>query len=126
MSSIISAGSQPVQIPNLRAPPSNATSPATTNGAAPKAGTGSTTGSVAAPTSQQLALLKQLMAKYSNDLSHDVDPSILSGLGKQIMAAAQAAGQHVRLPSGSSAPAPASKAPVASSSQEAGKLDVKA
>jgi hypothetical protein len=111
MSGSISAGSQPVHIPNLRAPSSNATSPAAT---------GSTTGSVAAPTSQQLATLKQLMAKYTYDVSHGVDATTLSNLGKQVMAAAQAAGQHVRLPSGSSASAPPSKAP------EAGKLDVKA
>jgi hypothetical protein len=42
--------------------------------------------------------LNQLLVKYTRDQAQGTDARILSALGKQIMAAAKALGQHVTLP----------------------------
>jgi len=51
-----------------------------------------------ADTAHQQAALRQLLTKYSYDQAHGIDATTLSNLGKQIMAAAKALGQHVTLP----------------------------
>ncbi|MBV9247889.1 MAG: hypothetical protein JO227_01395 [Acetobacteraceae bacterium] len=47
---------------------------------------------------QQQAALRQMLTKYAYDQSHGADETTLAALGKQIMAAAKALGQHVTLP----------------------------
>jgi hypothetical protein len=65
----------------------------------PKAAAQPSAASAAASRGQQQAALNQLLAKYTYDQSQGADTRILSALGKQIMAAAKALGQHVTLPS---------------------------
>ncbi len=65
-----------------------------------------------------------MLATYARDQSHGTDARTLSNLGKQIMAAAKAIGQHVTLPR---APAgTASATPAASAVQQKGKVNVTA
>jgi hypothetical protein len=49
-----------------------------------------------------------MLVKYTYDQSHGMDATTLSTLGKQIVAAAKALGQHVTLPQ---APAAVAAAP---------------
>lgn len=77
------------------------TSQAAAAGAAPSTALTVTTSPGAAPaaaSAQQAAALRQLMAKYKYDLGHGVAPATLANLGRQIMTAAHALGQHVTLP----------------------------
>jgi hypothetical protein len=73
---------------------------------------------------QETAELNQLLNKYRTDLSQGQAASTLSGLSRQIMAAAKDAGQHVSLPR-APANAGAAAAPPASA-PEAGKINVTA
>jgi hypothetical protein len=81
---------------------------------------------VAGSTAQQQAALNRLLATYVRDQSRGVDPGLLSSLGKQIMAAAKTAGQHVTLPHAraSSGGTSASRPVIASSAK--GKINVTA
>jgi hypothetical protein len=51
-----------------------------------------------ASSSQQIAALKQLLARYTLDQSRDAGAAQLPGLGRQIMAMAKSLDQHVTLP----------------------------
>ncbi len=57
-----------------------------------------------------------MLAKYAYDQSRGVDSSTVSALGKQILAAAKALGQHVTLPK---APATAGEGAATNASQSA-------
>ena len=48
-----------------------------------------------ASAAQEKSALNQLLAKYKADLARGMAPGTLTGLGRQIMAAAKAAGQNV-------------------------------
>jgi hypothetical protein len=52
----------------------------------------------ASASAKQQAALHAMLSKYAYDQSHGIDGKTLSALGKQIMAAAKALGQHVTLP----------------------------
>ena len=65
-------------------------------------------------TQQQQAALRQLLAKYTYDQARGTDQTTLANLGKQILAAAKALGQHVTLPRASS---PTETAPTSQSSK---------
>ena len=56
---------------------------------------------------QQLAALKQLVAKYATDQSHKAPADTLANLGRQILTMSAQLGQHIRLPAGSSSAASA-------------------
>ncbi len=75
-------------------------------------------------TAQQAAALNHLLAKYRSDLSRGITGGTLSSLGRQIMTAAQNAGEHVSLPR-ASGPAAQSAKPVLSAALD-GKVDLTA
>ena len=75
--------------------------------------------SAAGTRGQQQAALNRMMVKYAYEQSRGTDPTILATLGKQILDAAKAIGQHVALPH---APANAT----ASTTREAAKVNVTA
>lgn len=75
------------------------------------------TASVSTAVQHQQAALRQLLNRYTYDLSHGADAAALVKLGRQITSAAKALGQHVTLPT-----APAAQAPAAPKS----KVDVTA
>ena len=97
MALTITAASAATHIPAAAAPPTKAGAPekaaSTAVAAQPSAA------SAAASRSQQQAALNRLLVKYTHDQSQGADTRTLSALGKQIMAAAKALGQHVTLPS---------------------------
>ena len=95
----------PVDVAPSKAAVSKAAAPRPTAAAAPPP--------AAASSAQQVAALNQLMAKYKADLSRGMPASTLSGLGRQTMAAAKTAGQHVSLPRGSGGSVAAAAAPAA-------------
>jgi hypothetical protein len=100
MALTITAASAATHIPAAAAPPPKAGAPEKAADAEPSAA------SAAASRSQQQATLNRLLVKYAHDQSQGADARTLSALGKQIMAAAKALGQHVTLPN-----APASSSP---------------
>jgi cobalamin biosynthesis Mg chelatase CobN len=73
---------------------------------------------------QANAELNQLLSKYKNDLAHGQPASRLSGLGRQIMAAAKAAGQNVSLPRAPANSGEPAAPPVANTAPEVGKIGV--
>ncbi|HTI81559.1 MAG TPA: hypothetical protein VL614_14010 [Acetobacteraceae bacterium] len=56
------------------------------------------TASVSTTVAQKQAALRQLLNRYTYDLSHGSDAAALAKLGRQITSAAKALGQHVTLP----------------------------
>jgi hypothetical protein len=94
MTSTIAAAYPASQIQNVTATPSRADASAkgSTISAQPPAAT------AAGSSAQQQAALNKMLATYARDVSRGVDAGTLSNLGKQIMAAAKAMGQHVTLP----------------------------
>ncbi len=80
----------------------------------------------AASSNQENAALNQLMAKNKADLSRGMAAGTLSGLGRQIMAAAKAAGQHVSLPSAPGGSAEAAAAPITAPAPAVGKVNITA
>jgi hypothetical protein len=93
-------------------------SPAVTASHGVAATVGQATG---ASRAQQLAALNQMLNKYQIGQSHGESAAILSTLGKQILAAAKAIGQHVTLPKAPTVAAPASSE-AAGGGQTAAKL----
>jgi hypothetical protein len=118
----INAAPAAVQIPSNFAPPANAARPARSGPVAAQV----TFGAPATSNAQQSAALNRLLNTYRNDQSHHAPTSTLSSLGRQIMAAAKAAGQRVTLPRGSPSAGATSATPVASPPPEATKVDVTA
>ena len=121
MALTIAATSTVAHIPPPVAPPSAATPPANrvNLAAAPRPSAAS-----AAPNgAQENAELNQLLNKYRTDLSQGQASGALTGLGRQIMAAAMDAGQHVNLPR---APGNAAAAAVAPPPPETGKINLTA
>ena len=97
----------------------------------PKAASGASGAPAAAKPSssssaQQTAALNQLLAKYKADLARGMAPSALSSLGRQIMAAATAAGQHVALPRAPATSSTPTARPVTTAASQTGKVNVTA
>jgi hypothetical protein len=67
-----------------------------------------------------------MLATYARDQSRGTDAGTLSNLGKQIMTAAKAIGQHVTLPHAPAGDGAASATPAARTVQEEGKVNVTA
>ena len=124
MALTITAAPLPVEIPPKLAPPANAARPASSG--PPPVATEVPADVPATSTAQQSAALNRLLNTYRNDQSHHAPASTLSGLGRQIMAAAKAVGQRVTLPRGSPSADAASATPVASPPPQAAKVDVTA
>jgi len=106
----------------VMAPPPNFTTSTKASGgkAAAQSSAGSATGSAA----QQQAALNRMLATYTRDQSHGIDAGTLSVLGKQILAAAKAIGQHVTLPQAPANTGAVSTAPVQNAASGLGKVDV--
>jgi hypothetical protein len=81
---------------------------------------------VTGSTAQQQAALSRMLVTYARYQSRGTDATTLSNLGKQIMAAAKAIGQHVTLPHAPASSGGASVMPTASAAQEKGKVNVTA
>jgi hypothetical protein len=82
------------------------------------------TGPAAASPAQEAAALSQLLNRYKIDQANGAPANSLTGLGRQILAAAKASGQHVTLPHAPAAAGAVSAPPIAAT--EAGKVDVTA
>lgn len=67
----------------------------------------------AGPPAQDAATLSRLLTQYKFDQAHGAAANTLSGLGRQIFAAAKAAGQRVTLPHSPAAVDTATAAPTA-------------
>jgi hypothetical protein len=80
----------------------------------------SSAGSVA----QQRAALNQMLVKYARDQQNGVGGSTLSTLGKQILTAAKALGQHVTLPKAPAASGGAATASAPTVAQSEAKVNV--
>lgn len=104
--------------PAVTAPPPKIAAPAA-NAAVASAGS-------AAGSAQQTAALNRLMAKYKYDLTQDAAAGTLSSLGRQITAAAKAAGHRVTLPRAPAGSAAALATPAATTAPQAGKVNVTA
>ena len=117
MALTVSAASTADHVPTTPSPPAAAL-PRPTQLAAAKPSTGSS--------GQQTASLNRLLGLYRRDQANGAAANVLSGLGKQILAAAKAAGQHVTLPQASSNVSAAPAATVASSPSDTGKVNVTA
>ena len=102
MSSALSAASSAGHVTTIAPAPVAATT--APKGAASEATTQPSAAASATATAQGRAALNRMLATYARDQSHGIGGSTLSALGKQILAAAKALGQHVTLPQ---APAPA-------------------
>jgi hypothetical protein len=122
MSSTIAAAYPASQMQTVTATPPESTEPP--KGSTTKAPAQASVASAAGSSAQQQAALNRMLATYARDQSRGTDAGTLSNLGKQIMTAAKAIGQHVTLPH---APAGAASAtPAASAVQEKGKVNVTA
>jgi hypothetical protein len=93
MSMTISAASLAPHIPPIVAAAPKAAEP--TKSVAKAAAAPASSGSTSASAAQEKSALNQLLAKYKADLARGMAPGTLTGLGRQIMAAAKAAGQNV-------------------------------
>jgi hypothetical protein len=67
-----------------------------------------------------------MLVKYARDQSHGIDAATLSMLGKQIIAAAKALGQHVTLPTAPAGAGATSATRAASAAVAKGKVNVTA
>jgi hypothetical protein len=84
------------------------------------------TGPAAASPAQEAAALSQLLNRYKIDQANGAPANSLTGLGRQIFAAAKAAGQRVTLPHAPAAAGAVSAAPIATAAAETGRVDVTA
>lgn len=120
------AASPPSHVQPVAAPPAAAAAPTTRAvakvAAQPAAAAASAVGSVA----QQRAALTRMLATYKQYQSHGADAGMLSKLGKQILAAAKALGQHVTLPRAPANAGAAQAAPAASAAPGKGKVNITA
>jgi hypothetical protein len=120
MSLTIAAAYPASQIRTVSAiPPEGAESPrdsATEAPAQPSAA------SSAGSSTQQQAALNRMLARYAHDQTRGTDAGTLSNLGKEIMAAAKAIGQHVTLPHAPASPGAASATTAVSPAN--GRVDV--
>jgi hypothetical protein len=124
MALTITATSSAAHIPTSATPPLRAAAPANSTNS-PVAARPSA-GSAATSSAQETAALSQLVGKYKYDISHGAVASTLSGLSRQITAAAKASGQRVTLPRAPAGSSAAPATPVASTASEAGKINVTA
>ena len=122
MPSVITAASPSSHVPAAAAPPPSAATPAKSPAAA-KAVAQPAAPSAAGSVNQQRAALTRMLASYTRYQSHGADAGMLSNLGKQILAAAKALGQHVTLPR---APASARATAAAPAAPAKGKVDITA
>lgn len=120
MPSVITAASPSSHV-SAAAPPPSAATPAKSPAA--KAVTQSAAPSAAGSVNQQRAALTRMLASYTRYQSHGADAGMLSNLGKQILAAAKALGQHVTLPR---APASARATAAAPAASAKGKVNITA
>jgi hypothetical protein len=110
---MIVAGATTASHPSLSSEPSRepVTATQSTTRSAGSATAQPSAATAVASRSQQQAALTRMLAMYARDQQHGVDGTTLSSLGKQIMAAAKALGQHVTLPRAPAGRAGASTAP---------------
>jgi hypothetical protein len=116
MSSTIAAAHPASQIQTVTAIPPEAAAPE--KGSTTKTRAQPSAATTAGSSAQQQAALNKMLATYARDISRGVDAGTVSNLGKQIMVAAKALGQHVTLPhapagSGAASATTASSAPPA-------------
>jgi len=124
MPSTIAAVSTASHVPTVPAPPREAATPE--KGSAAKVAAQPPAASAAGSSDQQRAALNRMLATYARDQSRGTDARTLSALGKQIMAAAKALGQHVTLPHAPASSGAASATPAPSAAAEKGKVNVTA
>jgi hypothetical protein len=124
MSSTIAAAYPASQMQTVTATPPESAAPA--KASTTKAPAQPSAASAAGSSAQQQAVLNRMLATYARDQSRGTDAGTLSNLGKQIMAAAKAIGQHVTLPHAPAGSGAASATPAASAAQDEGKVNVTA
>jgi hypothetical protein len=122
MSSTIAVTSSVAHVPTRAVPPATTAPPA--NRVTVPAAARSSAAPAAPSSAQESAELNQLLAKYKNDLSHGQAASTLSGLSRQIMAAAKDARQHVSLPRASANSGVPAAPPVTNTASETGKVNL--
>lgn len=123
MPSTVTAASPANHVPAIVAPAPAAATPAKSPAAKAVAQPASATASAAGSVAQQRAALTRMLTTYTRYQSHGADAGILSKLGRQILAAAKALGQHVTLPH---APTSAAATPTARAMPANGKVDLTA
>ena len=102
MSSTIAAAYPASQIQTVTAIPPEAAAPE--KGSTSKTPAQPSAATTAGSSAQQQAALNKMLATYARDVSRGVDAGTVSNLGKQIMSAAKALGQHVTLPHAPASP----------------------
>jgi hypothetical protein len=125
MPSTIAAVATAVHVPTVSKPPPEATAKPTRAPSDKTAAQPSAAPSAGASLQQQAALNRMLVT-YARDQLHGADPRILSALGKQILVAAKALGQHVTLPRAPASSVATSATPAATPAAEKGKVNVTA
>jgi hypothetical protein len=75
---------------------------------------------------QEAASLNRLLSRYRLEQAHGAAANTLSTLGRQILAAAKASGQHITLPRAPSLSGAAQPEPVAGAPPPPGKVNVTA
>lgn len=124
MALTITATAPAIHIPPRAAPSLKSAAPA--SGANRPVAAQPTAASAATSPAQERAVLNQLLGKYKYDISHGAPGSTLSGLSRQITAAAKAAGQHATLPRAPVGSGAAPATPVSNKASEAGAVNVTA